>query len=394
MKSEQEIRKRHVPFTNARLQYLRWRDEIDAAVHGVLDSGNYDSGPVIEHFEKRFADYCGTRYAAAVHSGTAALLLTLLALGIGDGDEVITAPNSDLSTAAAVHHAGGRVVFVDLQPDSLNMDPDLLEKAITPKTRAVIPVHMYGRPAEMDPINEIAKRHDLPVIEDACLATGGAYRGRPAGSLARAGCFSFAPRKVMGALGFGGMVTTDDAGIDRMVRTLRGLGEDPGRLPPTKEHMRLTGLHFEHEGWNLRMDSLQAAMLTVKLSHLDEMVAERRQIAARYRQGLAGLPLDLPDDPGHMRHVYRIFVTLVHGDRRDELRAALYDAGVETATHYVPPLHQQPVYQHLGYGPGSLPVTDDAAARLMALPVYPGLSGADQDHIIAAVRELAPRYAG
>jgi dTDP-4-amino-4,6-dideoxygalactose transaminase len=250
-------------------------------------------------------------------------------------------------------------------------------------------VHLDGRPAEMTPILQIAERHRLLVVEDAAIATGAVYHGRKVGGLGHAGCFSFAPAKVLSAFGWGGMITTNDAGLARRVRMLRAYGEDPDRYPPPSAGVRFEGLHPEVEGWNLRMDTLQAAVLLVKLPHLDEMIAERRAVAARYRSGLSPHPVVVPDDPPGMRHVYRNYTVRVQN--RDAVRRALYDAGIPTGTHYVPPLHLQPIFRDLGYRAGSLPVTERLADELMTLPIYPGMVNEDVDMVVGALADVLSR---
>jgi dTDP-4-amino-4,6-dideoxygalactose transaminase len=376
-------------FHDVRIQNRRLSAEIDAALRAVIEDGRFELGREVYEFEAAFAAYCGTQYAVSVHSGTAALHLALRAAGVGRDDEVITAANSDVSTATAIRFAGARPVFVDIEPAGYNIDPNALEAAITPKTRAVVPVHLYGRPAEMTPILEIAERHRLPVVEDAAIAAGALYRGRKVGGLGHAGCFSFAPAKVLSAFGWGGMVTTNDAGIARRIRMLRAYGEDPDLYPPPSAGVRFEGLHPEVEGWNLRMDTLQAAVLLVKLPHLDEMIDERRAIAARYRGGLAGHPVVLPDDPPMMRHVYRNVTIRVQG--RDAVRRALYEAGIPTGTHYIPPSHLLPIFRDLGYQAGSLPATERVADELLTLPIYPGMRDGDVDLVIDALAGVLSR---
>ncbi|MGQ0570996.1 MAG: DegT/DnrJ/EryC1/StrS family aminotransferase, partial [Armatimonadota bacterium] len=348
-----------VIFNDVRPQNDRLRTEIDAALRAVVDEGRFELGKEVDRFERAFADYVGVPYALTVHSGTAALHLALRASGVGPGDEVITVGNSDMSTVAAIRFAGARPVLVDIEPQSFNMDPAAFSAAITPRARAVLPVHMYGRAAEMTPIMEIARRHHLLVIEDAAIATGATYQGRRAGSFGDAGCFSFAPGKVLGALGWGGMITTHDAEVARRVRMLRAYGEDPERFPPPSAGFRFAGLHPEVQGWNLRMDTMQAAVLLVKLPHLEAMIEERRAIADRYRAGLTGAPVTIADDPRYLRNVYRNVVIRVK--RRDAVRRALYESGIPTGTHYIPPTYLMPAFADLGYPKGSLPETERAA---------------------------------
>jgi dTDP-4-amino-4,6-dideoxygalactose transaminase len=384
-------RRERVLFNDVRIQNRRLRDELDAAVRAVIEDGRFELGREVYAFEEAFAAYCGTRFGVSVHSGTAALHLALRALGIGAGDEVVTVANSDLSTVAAVRFAGARPVLVDIDPHSLTMDPAAFLAAITPRTRAVLPVHMYGRPAEMEPILEIARARDLRVIEDAAIAAGATYHGHKVGGLGDAGCFSFAPGKVLGAFGWGGMITTNDPEVARRARMLRAYGEDPAAYPPPAAGFRFAGLHPEVMGWNLRMDTLQAAVLLVKLRHLEAMIAERRAIAARYRERLAGAPVWLPDDPPGMRHVYRNVVVRVPG--RDAVRRVLYEDGIPTGTHYIPPTHLTPAFRDLGYAPGSLPRTEEVARELLTLPIYPGLPPEDVDLVADRLRRAVEALA-
>ncbi len=378
-----------VPFNDVRIQNRRLKTELDAAIQAVIEDGRFELGREVYEFEAAFAAYCGVRHAVSVHSGTAALHVTLRAVGIGAGDEVITVANTDMSTVAAVRFAGARPVLVDIEPTSLNMDPRALAAAVSPRTRAVIPVHMYGRPADMAPIVHIARDRGLIVIEDAALAAGAIYHGAKTGSLGAAGCFSFAPGKVLGAFGWGGMITTDDPEVARRARMLRAYGEDPDRYPPPAAGFRFAGLHPEVQGWNVRMDTIQAAVLLVKLRHLEEMIEERRAIAGRYRRGFAGLPVVMPDDPPDVRCVYRNVVIRVRS--RDIVRRALYDAGIPTGTHYIPPVHLQPAYQDLGYARGSLPETERAADELLTLPIYPGMPDGDVDLVVGEIGRLVAR---
>lgn len=378
-----------VPFNDVRIQNRRLKTELDAAIQAVIEDGRFELGREVYEFEAAFAAYCGVRHAVSVHSGTAALHMTLRATGIGAGDDVITVANTDMSTVAAVRFAGARPVLVDIEPTSLNMDPRALAAAVSPRTRAVIPVHMYGRPADMAPIAQIARDRGLIVIEDAALAAGAIYHGAKTGSLGTAGCFSFAPGKVLGAFGWGGIITTDDPEVARRARMFRAYGEDPDQYPPPAAGFRFAGLHPEVQGWNVRMDTIQAAVLLVKLRHLEEMIEERRAIAGRYRRGLAGLPVIMPDDPPYIRCVYRNVVIRVRS--RDTVRRALYDAGMPTGTHYIPPVHLQPAYQDLGYAQGSLPETERAADELLTLPIYPGMPDGDVDLVVEEIGRLVAR---
>jgi dTDP-4-amino-4,6-dideoxygalactose transaminase len=359
----------------------------------VLLHGQTDVVPQVTGLEREIGEFLGGCEAIGVQSGTAALFLALRALGLNPGDEVITAPNSDMATTSAITHAGGRFVLCDVEPDTLNIDPGLIEGRITPRTRAIVPVHLYGHPAEMTPIVEIANRHGLAVIEDATLALGATYRGRFAGLIGQAGCFSFAAHKVIGGAGNGGMVVTRDAGVALQVRLLRGYGQHPSRqeLPPEERH-RIERLEHLVEGYNLRLDSLQAAILRVKLRRLAGWTAERQRLADRYARHFAGTVVRAPVVRTGCTHAWRNYVVLLPG--RDEVRAVLLSRGIATNALYIPPVHLQPVYRHLNLGPGSFPVAERAAGELLGLPLYPGLAPDAVDEVAAAVLDAVTAVAG
>jgi dTDP-3-amino-3,4,6-trideoxy-alpha-D-glucose transaminase len=363
-----------VPFGDLQRQYESIRAELDAAAARVLASGWYILGSELRAFEAAFAAFCGVGHAVGVGNGTEALYLALAALGVGPGDEVITVANAAIYEPLTILQAGARPVFVDVDEQAHTMEPELLEAAITPRTKAIMPVHLYGRMADMDAIMAVARRHELPVVEDCAQAHGAALGGRVAGSIGVCGCFSFYPSKNLGALGDGGMVVTDDAALAAKLRRLRVYGwekryytVDPG-------------------GINSRLDEIQAALLHVKLRHLPRWNDRRRQIARRYNELLAGTDLILPDLPADQRHIFHLYV--VQAQERDRLQAALLERGVETAVHYPLPAHLQPVpvYQGLA-APGSLPVTEQLAGRVLSLPIYPELTDAEVDAVAAAVCE-------
>jgi len=357
-----------LPLVDLRAQYRTIEDEIMAAIRGVLESGQFVLGPETQAFERELAAHCQAADAVGTNSGTSALHLALLAAGIGPGDQVITVPFTFVATVAAIEYTGARPVLVDVLPDSFNMDPDLIEAAITPRTRAIVPVHLYGQPADMDPILEIARRHGLRVVEDACQAHGAEYHGRRVGALGDAGCFSFYPGKNLGAYGEGGAVVTNDEQLAGTVRALRHWGQ-------TRRY------HHELKGFNYRLEELQAAILRVKLRHLDEWTEARRAHARLYDRLLAGVvptPVELP----YARHVYHVYA--VRTVRRERLERALSEAGVHTGIHYPAPVHLQPAYADLGYGPGAFPVSERAAAEVLSLPMYAEL----QEHEIDLVAEL------
>src|SRR5689334_23965795 len=325
-----------VPYVSLPLQMQRVKPELMAAVESVVESGAYILGPRVADFEQRFAEYCGTRFAVGVSDGTSALVLSLRALGIGPGDEVITAPNSFIASAAAIAMVGATPRFVDVG-DDLNLDPNLVAKAITGRTKALLPVHLTGRPADMDPLLEIARARGLAVIEDAAQAVMAEYRGRRVGGLGTTGCFSLHPLKTLNACGDGGVVTTNDADLARKIRRLRDNG------------LRARGDYAE---WavNSRLDTIQAAILLVKLKQLEGWTARRRANAALYQAGLAGVPgLVVPSDRPHERAVYHTFV--IQSDRREGLKEHLASVGVGTSIHYPTPIHLTDAAKETGYGP-------------------------------------------
>lgn len=348
-----------IPLLDLKAQYASIGGEIEAAAIGVLRSGRYVLGPDVERLEKSFAAYSGCRQAVAVNSGTSALHLALQATGVGPGDDVITTPFTFVATIAAILYAGARPVLVDIDPVTLTLDPDLIEAALTPATRAIIPVHLHGQMADMAAILSIAERHGLKVIEDACQAHGAEFEGCRAGSLGIAGCFSFYPGKNLGACGEGGMLVTNDLSVAAAVRQLRDWGQDQ---------------RYSHvaRGFNYRMDAIQGAVLSVKLPHLETWTERRRAHARRYGRLLAGLPMiDLPVERVGRRHVYHIYA--IRTRSRARLRQALATGGVETGLHYPIPVHLQPAYADLGYAKGDFPVAEAAAEQVLSLPLYPEL---------------------
>jgi dTDP-4-amino-4,6-dideoxygalactose transaminase len=357
-----------VPYLDLKAQYQSIKPEIDAAISAVLESSQFVLGAEVAGFEREFAAYCGTSECVALNSGTSALHLALLAAGVGPGDEVITVPFTFVASVAAVIYAGARPVLVDIDPRAFNMDPAAIEAAITPRTKAILPVHLYGQPADMDPIMEVAQRRGLVVIEDAAQAHGAKYKGRPAGSIGDIGCFSFYPTKNLGAYGEGGAITTNNAEFARTVRMLRDWGQD-------------RKYHHVQRGYNYRMEGFQGAILRVKLRHLERWTEKRRAIARQYSESLAGSGVELPVEMPWARHVYHVYT--VRAEDRNGLRAALQAEGIQTAIHYGLPAHLQPAYADLGYGKGSLPLSEAAAEQVLSLPIYPELS----DRAIAKVAE-------
>jgi len=360
-----------IPFLDLKAQYSSIKAEVEAAVGRVLESGHYVLGPEVEAFEREFAAYCGAPHAVAVNSGTSALHLALLAAGIGPGDEVITTPFTFVATASAVCNAGARPVFVDIRRDSFTIDPDLIEAAITPRTRALIPVHLYGQPADMNPILDIARRHGLSVIEDACQAHGAEYEGRRAGSMGDLGCFSFYPGKNLGACGEGGLVVARDAEHARKVRMLRDWGQER---------------KYEHAlpGFNFRMDAIQGAILRIKLRRLDAWTEGRRAAAARYATLLADAGVDIPAEMPYARHVYHVYAVRT-GERRAR-QDALHAEQIQTGIHYPIPVHLQPAYASLGYRAGDFPEAEAAAREVLSLPMFPELSDGQINQVVVALR--------
>jgi len=362
----------NIPFGDLKRQYESIRSELDEAALRVMAGGWYILGPETRAFEQEFAAFCGVAHAVGVASGTEALHLALVALGVGAGDEVITVANAGVPGAVAILQAGARPVFVEVDERSFNLDPAALELAIMPRTRAIVPVHLYGRMADMDPILAIAERHGLPVVEDCAQAHGATYRGRAAGSLGACGCFSFYPTKNLGALGDGGMVVTGDAALAEKLRRLRQYGWERKYYSA------------ESSGINSRLDELQAALLRVKLRHLPQWNARRRELAEIYDDLLAGADLILPAASPHGEDVYHLYV--VRSRRRDQLQAALRERGIGTDIHYPLPAHLQPIYTHLAPA-GGLPATERLAREVLSLPIYPELTDAEARVVAEAARE-------
>lgn len=348
-----------VPYFDLKQQFSSLRDEIREALDRVCSSTSFVLGEEVSEFEKEFAAYCEVKYCVALNSGTSALHLALLALGVKPGDEVITTPNTFIATAEAICYAGAKPVFVDIDPKTANLDSALIEPAITERTKAILPVHLYGRPVDMDPILEIARKRSLAVIEDACQAHGARYRGRRVGSIGHAAAFSFYPSKNLSAYGEGGALTTNDAGIAELGRMLRNHGQSG---PYT--HVRI--------GYNYRMEGFQGAVLRVKLKRLEEWNARRNEIAALYRSILQGAKVEIPPDDPRDDRVYHLLVVYV--ERRDQVRAALEARGVHTAIHYPRPVPLQPAFAPLGYGPGSFPHAERACGRALSMPFFPEMT--------------------
>lgn len=369
-----------VPLLELKAQYESIRAEVEAAVLDVLASQHFILGPVVERFEAEVAAYCGVPFALGVSSGTDALLLALMALGIGPGDEVITSPFSFFATAGCVHRVGARPVFADIDPGTFNLDPAAVEAALTPRTKAILPVHLFGQCADMDPILEIAQRRGLAVIEDAAQAIGSEYRGRRAGSMGDVGCFSFFPSKNLGGAGDGGLVTARDPELAERMRRLRNHGAKPKYFH---------GL----VGGNFRLDAIQAAVLSVKLPHLDAWTAGRQRNAAAYRELLAGeaaagrviLPVEAPG----RRHIWNQFTIRVPGEgRRDALMKHLHDRDIGTEVYYPRPLHMQECFAYLGCREGENPEAERASAEVLSIPIHPELAVAQIEEVAEAILTL------
>ena len=366
-----------VPFVDLQAQYRSIKAEVDAAVQRVLDTSAFILGREVESFERAFAEYVGAEFCVGVSNGTAAIQLALTACGVGGDDEVIVPANTFFATAEAVSTAGATPVFVDCDADSYNIDASKIEAAITPRTRAVIPVHLYGRPADLDAIFRVAERHNLIVVEDAAQAHGARYKGRRVGPLGLAGCFSFYPGKNLGAYGEGGAVVTNDADVARRVRLLRDHGSE---------------LKYRHEivGYNSRLEGIQGAVLGVKLPRLDRWNDARRAHAARYRELLAPLEdaghLTLPRESRDAESVYHLFV--IQTDARDALQRFLSAAGVQTGIHYPVPIHMQPAYASLGHEEGDFPEAERQARRLLSLPMFAELTDRQIKYVADALGDF------
>lgn len=360
-----------IPILDLTAQYAQLKTSIDAAVSEVFAGGHYINGPNVAALEKEIAAYTGAAHAVGLNSGTDALHLALRALRIGPGDEVITVPFTFVATTEAIGIVGATPVFVDIDPRTYCMDPALVEAAITPRTRAIMPVHLYGQPADMDPILEIAQRHNLAVIEDCAQSIGADYGGHRTGALGTFGCFSFFPTKNLGAYGDGGMIVTNDAQLAQRVRALRAHG---GRVK----------YHHEELGVNSRLDEVQAAILRVKLPHLEAWIAARRAVASRYDEALGALGVTVPARVENTRHVYHQYTIRVQD--RDRVARALLERGVQSMVYYPVPLHLQEVHRPLGYLPGAFPHSERAAQEVLSLPMYPELDALVQDRVVDALR--------
>ena len=361
-----------IPLVDLKAQYDSIRDEIDEAIQRVLDNTSFIGGSEVTSFEEAFADYCGAKFAIGVSSGTEALRLALIACGVGEGDEVITSPSTFIATVEAIAGVGAKPVFVDVAEETNNIDPALVEAAITPRTRAIIPVHLYGYPVDMDPILDIARKHGLKVVEDAAQAHGAEYKGTRIGGFGDVACFSFYPGKNLGAYGDAGGVVTNDEAIAEEVHLLR----DHGRSDK-----------YEHRvlGFNSRLDSLQAAILKVKLAHMDKWTQQRRAAAAIYGELLQDSVVRLPVEQPGFKPVYHLYV--VRTPRRDEIAAELKAAGVASGVHYPIPLHLQPALQHMGHSEGDFPNCEQNSRECLSLPMYPELTEEQAQFVAQQVKK-------
>ncbi|MEA3493999.1 MAG: DegT/DnrJ/EryC1/StrS family aminotransferase [Candidatus Margulisiibacteriota bacterium] len=360
-----------IPFVDLRAQYRLIKEELDSAIKRVIDNTSFIMGEEVRSFENEFAKYCEAKYAIGVSSGTDALHLALLACGVGAGDEVITVPNTFIATTEAISHCGAKPVFVDIDPKTFNIDVSNIEEKITDKTKAILPVHLYGQPADMDPIMEIARKHGLKVIEDAAQAHGAGYKGKRVGNLGDACCFSFFPGKNLGAFGDGGAVVTNNGEIAKKVRLLRNHGREA---------------KYEHlvEGFCKRLDALQAAILRVKLKSIEEWTNKRRQAAKLYNELLKNDKIATPLKLDAADPVYHLYVIRIHN--RDGVKNKLEEKGIASGVHYPVPLHLQPAYRHLGHKEGDFPHTEKAAQEILSLPIYPEISREQIEYITTEVK--------
>jgi dTDP-4-amino-4,6-dideoxygalactose transaminase len=372
-KNEKELLKMKVQFLDLKIQNRLIKDEVMKEIGDVIDSAAFAGGPYVEKFENEFAKYCGCKYAAGVGNGTDALWVVLLAMGIGRGDEVITTPNSFIATAEAISFSGATPVFVDVLDRTYSMDPELFEKAITPRTKAVIPVHIFGQVSDMDPILEIAKKHKIYVIEDACQAHGAKYKNKPAGSIGHIGAFSFYPGKNLGAFGEAGAVTSNDEDLIKKIKMFR-------------DHGQAAKYYHDIIGWNARMDGFQGAVLNIKLKHLDGWNDERRALAVLYNKLLGDIKeVALPHEADYSRHIYHIFCIRVND--RDGLINHLRNNDIGCGIHYPVPIHLQKAYKDLSHSKGSFPVAEKSAEEFVSLPMFPGLKEDEIKFVADKIKE-------
>ena len=362
-----------IPFWNLSRQYELLREELLQKIDKVLKTGEYVLGTYVKQFEEEFAAYCGARYAVGVNSGTDAMVLALRAIELQKGDEVIVPASTFISTANVVAYFGGIPVFVDVEPDTLNMDPGKIERAITKKTKVILPVHFHGQSADMDPIRELARKHQLFIIDDCAQATGAEYKGTRIGTLADISCFSFYPTKNLGAFGDGGAITTNNERLDARVRSLRDYG-------------RRDKYVFDSIGYNSRLDEIQAAILSIKLKHVDGWNERRRAIARRYTLLLSSVPnIETPIEKGYAKHVYWVYT--VRTKHREKLQQDLAKRGIGTHIIYAIPIPFQKAYEYLSYKKGDFPVSEGCAENMISLPMFPELTEAEQDDVVQGIQD-------
>src|SRR6266704_3101022 len=362
-----------VPFLDLKAHHAPIIDEFDGAIREVIESSAFAGGPFVERFEEEFAAYCGSKHAIGVGNGTDALWLTLLAFGIGEGDEVITVPNTFIATAEAITYCKARPVFVDVDQDTFTMNPAELKRSLTARTKAIIPVHLFGQPANMNPILEFARMHGLFVIEDAAQAHGAEYKGRKAGTMGDAGCCSFYPGKNLGAFGEAGAVVANDAELREKIQVLR-------------DHGQARKYYHTLVGWHCRMDGIQAAVLSIKLGHLAGGNLLRREHALQYNQAFAGIDeVATPFEANYARHVYHVYAIRVQ--ERDEVRRRLEEKEIGCAVHYPIPIHLQEACRNLGYTAGAFPVAENLAGEFLSLPMFPELTEEQIEHVARCVSE-------
>ncbi len=363
-----------IPILDLTEQYNKLKPQIDKAVIDVMGSGGYIGGPNVKGFEDEFAAYIGAKYAVSLNSGTDALYIALRALNIGPGDEVITTSFTFIATGEAIAMVGATPVFVDIDPDTYNIDVSKIEAQITPKTKALLPVHLYGQPVQMDKIMEIAKKHNLRVIEDCAQSVGSTFNGQKTGTIGDVGCFSFFPSKNLGCFGDGGMLTTNDPAVAEMANII-------------KSHGSKVRYYHTEMGVNSRLDAIQAAILRIKLPHIDQWNDARREVAYYYNEKLSDIA-GTPKEIANVKSVYHQYTIKVNVNR-DELQKKMQDEGIQTMIYYPVPLHQQDVYKKTGFRAGPMPVSEELAKKVISLPIFPELDRARQDKVIAALRKLA-----
>jgi dTDP-4-amino-4,6-dideoxygalactose transaminase len=363
----------NIPLLDLQAQYMQIKDKMDKAVLDVIQGGRYILGPEVKELEKEIAEYCGTKNGIGVANGTDALLLVLKAWGIGPGDEVITSPFTFFASAEVISQVGATPVFVDVEPETLNIDVKLLESKINERTKAIIAVHIFGQMADMDSLMQLANKHNLLVLEDACQAIGAEYKGKKAGSIGHAGCFSFFPTKNLGGYGDGGMIVTDDDTLAEKIRVLRAHGSK-------------VKYHHTDIGYNSRLDEIQAAILRVKFPHLDNWNDARREKARLYTSWLNGTAYITPCEAPEQKHVFHLYI--LRSKKREAVMKELQQRGISTAIYYPVPLHLQEVYSSLGYRLGDMPVAEQATQEAFAIPLFPELTKEQMEYIVATLKEL------